>query len=218
MKASPVSHAALIPLLFELFLVSIDAFTVASVTGSGRALPSISNIIASPQSLNDCLHVFEGDRIVSTSSCSSPPPPPSSSLHDASTTLFLSMMEDWGRYVVPAALLLLAAGAFLYANVVYTPEIIAANQEMRLQVREAEMQKLLAVVLQHKTDGLDLEELRVPLEASFGTTVEEYVAKVDEENVSPSTTTRTTVAADLKKFTSADEELADILSTMSRPR
>ena len=218
MKASPVSHAALIPLLFELFPVSIDAFTVASVTGSGRALPSISNIIASPQSLNDCLHVFEGDRIVSTSSCSSSPPPPSPSLHDASTTLFLSMMEDWGGYVVPAALLLLAAGAFLYANVVYTPEIIAANQEMRLQVREAEIQKLLAVVLQHKTDGLDLEELRVPLEASFGTTVEEYVAKVDEENVSPSTTTRTTVAVDLKKFTSADEELADILRTMSRPR
>lgn len=218
MKASPVSHAALIPLLFELFPVSIDAFTVASVMGSGRALPSISNIIASPQSLNDCLHVFEGDRIVSTSSCSSSPPPPSSSFHDASTTLFLSMMEDWGGYVVPAALLLLAAGAFLYANVVYTPEIIAANQEMRLQVREAEIQKLLAVVLQHKTDGLDLEELRVPLEASFGTTVEEYVAKVDEENVSPSTTTRTTVAVDLKKFTSADEELADILRTMSRPR
>jgi hypothetical protein len=120
-------------------------------------------------------------------------------------------MEDGGGiggYVFPGVFLLLAAGAFLYANVVYTPEIIAANEQMKLESREVEIRKLLSAVQQHKQDGLDLEDLRIPLEASFGMTIEEYVSKVDDSKDSMGNS----------NFTSADEHLADVFRSISRVR
>ena len=113
-------------------------------------------------------------------------------------------MEDGGDLggllLGPVGLLfLLAAGAFVYANVVYTPEIIAANEQMRLENREIEIQKLLAAVQQHQNEDKDLEELRLPIETSFGMTVGEYVSKVESGE---------------DGFADADRKLANILKSM----
>ena len=119
-------------------------------------------------------------------------------------TNMLISMEDGGDLggllLGPVGLLfLLAAGAFVYANVVYTPEIIAANEQMRLENREIEIQKLLAVVQQHQNEDKDLEELRLPIETSFGMTVGEYVSKVESGE---------------DGFADADRKLANILKSM----
>lgn len=108
--------------------------------------------------------------------------------------------------LIPGVFLLGGVAAFIYANVVYTPEIIEGMELMRLEDREVEVQQLLEVFQEHQQDGKDLEELRKPLEQTFGMTVEEYVAKVDggKTSLEPS------------EFTSADETLADILRSMSR--
>eukprot|EP00980_Cylindrotheca_fusiformis_P008003 scaffold1706_cov116-Cylindrotheca_fusiformis.AAC.6 len=97
--------------------------------------------------------------------------------------------------------LLVAIGAFVYANVVYTPEILENSVEMRLQLREVQVQKLLTVVQTHIANGLDLEDLRRPLEDTFGTTIEEYVADVDAKRI---------------EVTSADQSLAEVLKGVFR--
>lgn len=105
-------------------------------------------------------------------------------------------------------ILLLAVGAFLYANVVYTPEIIEQSEKTRLGNREIEMRKLLEFV-QTESKGNDslLEELRSPLEQAFGMTIEEYVSKVDnEKRTSP----------DQPAFANADAELANVLRPICR--
>jgi hypothetical protein len=108
--------------------------------------------------------------------------------------------------LIPGVFLLGGVAAFIYANVVYTPEIIEGMELMRLEDREVEVQQLLEVFQEHQKDGNDLEELRKPLEQTFGMTVEEYVAKVDDGKTS----------LEPSEFTSADETLADILRSMSR--
>lgn len=97
--------------------------------------------------------------------------------------------------------LILAIGAFAYANAVYTPEILENSTQMRLQLREVEVQKLLAVVRNHEANGLDLEDLRRPLEETFGTTIEEYVSNVAAKKI---------------EVTSADESLAEVLKSTCR--
>jgi hypothetical protein len=125
------------------------------------------------------------------------------------TVLLLSMEDSGGgiaAYLAPG-ILLLAAGAFLYANVVYTPEIIENTVEMKLEIREVQIRKLLSVVQQHQQDGLDLDaELRAPLEEAFRMTIEEYVSSVDKDRNSD----------EKSNFAAADEELADALRSLSR--
>ena len=105
--------------------------------------------------------------------------------------------------------LVLSIGVFYYANVVYTPEILENSKRMRLQVREIDRQKLLAAIQQHINDGLDLNELRETLEATFGMTIEEYVSSVEEESVRRGGGEEETEVT----ITSADESLARILKT-----
>lgn len=105
--------------------------------------------------------------------------------------------------------LVLSIGVFYYANVVYTPEILENSKQMRLQVREIDRQKLLAAIQQHINDGLDLNELRAPLETTFGMTIEEYVSSVEEESVRRGGGEEETEMT----ITSADESLARILKT-----
>jgi hypothetical protein len=127
------------------------------------------------------------------------------------TVLLLSMEESGGgigggigAYLAPG-ILFLAAGAFLYANVVYTPEIMENNVEMKLEIREVQIRKLLSVVRQHQQDGLDLDaELRAPLEGAFRMTIQEYVSSIDQDRNSD----------EKSNFTRADEELADALRSI----
>jgi hypothetical protein len=125
------------------------------------------------------------------------------------TVLLLSMEESGGgigAYLAPG-ILFLAAGAFVYANVVYTPEIMENNVEMKLEIREDQIRKLLSVVRQHQEDGLDLDaELRAPLEEAFRMTIEEYVSRVDQNKKSD----------EKSNFTTADGELADALRSIGR--
>ena len=114
-------------------------------------------------------------------------------------------MEDGGGlsgYLFPAVFLFLGIGAFLYANVVFTPEIISVNEQMALDLRQVEIRKLLSAVQKHIEAEKDLEDLRIPLEASLNLTIEEYVSKVDG-------------GKDLG-FTSADKDLANVLRVMSQ--
>ena len=67
---------------------------------------------------------------------------------------------------------------------------------MRLAAKEADRQKLLAVVQQHVADGLDLQDLRRPLETTFDMTIEEYVLNVETNKI---------------EMTRADESLAQVL-------
>jgi hypothetical protein len=115
--------------------------------------------------------------------------------------------------ILPGLFLFLAIGAFLYANVVFTPEIIENMEQMRMENRKAEVQKLMALVAAHskkkKNDGdgddssSSLEELRFPLEEAFGMTVEEYIVDVQNPNA-------------LIPYASADRDLAELLKPMAR--
>jgi hypothetical protein len=105
--------------------------------------------------------------------------------------------------IVPGIFLTLAIGAFLYANVVFTPEIIENTEQMRLENREAEVRKLMALVTAHKNDGKDVEELRLALEEAFGMTVEEYIVDVKNPNA-------------LTPYAGSDDDLAELLKPMAR--
>lgn len=94
-----------------------------------------------------------------------------------------------------------AVGAFVFANVVYTPEIVQGAQELRQSNRAEEIRKLLQAVRNHLAGGNELTELKVPLETALGTTLEEYVKEVE-----------TTAEDDTSSFlTTADRDLVKIL-------
>mmetsp|Transcript_19453 Transcript_19453/g.27498 ORF Transcript_19453/g.27498 Transcript_19453/m.27498 type:complete len:231 (+) Transcript_19453:190-882(+) len=77
-------------------------------------------------------------------------------------------------------------------------ELAEVGVDMMKDESEEELQRLLTKVKEKKEKGEDLEIFREPLEATFGTTIEEYVEKVDN-NLSS------------QYLTSAGKELADIL-------
>jgi len=95
-----------------------------------------------------------------------------------------------------------AIGGFLFANIVYTPEIMKGAEQLRQSNREIEIRKLLVAIHNHEENGNELVELRLPLETALGTTLEEYIIAV-ESNLSKETTD--------KAFTTADQDLANIL-------
>ena len=71
-------------------------------------------------------------------------------------------------------------GAFVFANVVYTPEILEGAEDMRRSERENEIAKILQAVRSHESSGKDLLELKVPLETALGKPLEDYVRTVLE--------------------------------------
>jgi len=95
--------------------------------------------------------------------------------------------------------------AFVYANVVYTPEILEGYRDIKRSERESEIRKLLEAVQSHVNDGTkestSILELRVPLETALGKTLEDYVRAVLE----PGSESNDAL------FTAADMELASIL-------
>jgi len=101
--------------------------------------------------------------------------------------------------------LVASVGAFVYANIVYTPEILEGAKDIRRserdRVREAEIQKLLNAVQSHEKGGNDIAELRVPLETALGKTLEDYVRAVLEPGSDDNDSL----------FTASDTELATIL-------
>lgn len=76
--------------------------------------------------------------------------------------------------------LLGAVGLFAYANWVLTPEIMEGASLIRQENRNAEIRKLIVAVESHINSGNPLSELRVPLEAALGTSLEEYIETVNE--------------------------------------
>ena len=109
-----------------------------------------------------------------------------------------------GLILLPGILFVtIAVGAFVYANVFITPEIIEANEQMRNEQREIQIRKLVDLVQSHlAVSNQNIEELRYPLEEAFGMSIEEYIVDVLEEN--PNTTIH---------YTSADRDLAQLLKT-----
>jgi hypothetical protein len=110
---------------------------------------------------------------------------------------------EFGRLVTGILGLVLVAsvGAFVFANVVYTPEILEGAKHIRRSERDAEIRKLLTALQSHEKGGKDLMELRVPLETALGKTLEDYVLAVLEQGPDVNDAL----------FTAADKELATML-------
>jgi hypothetical protein len=94
-----------------------------------------------------------------------------------------------------------SVGAFVFANVVYTPEILEGARDIRRSEREAEIRKLVKAVQSHEEGGKNILELRLPLETALGKSLEEYVRSVLESGSDDKT----------ELFTPADKELATML-------
>ena len=84
----------------------------------------------------------------------------------------------------------------------YTPEIIKANEQMRLENRELEIAKLLKVVEEGDSSN-SLAEIRPALELALGRTLEEYVAQVQQTKQDGGDIT----------WTDSDVKLASVLET-----
>jgi len=110
---------------------------------------------------------------------------------------------EFGRLVTGILGLVLVAsvGAFVFANVVYTPMILEGAKDLRRSERDAEIRKLLMALQSHEKGGKDLMELRVPLETALGKTLEDYVLAVLEQGPDDNDAL----------FTAADMELATTL-------
>lgn len=111
--------------------------------------------------------------------------------------------------VIPGIFLLGAISAFVFANVVYTPEILENAEQIRLETREEEIRSVWNAVKQHVREGNDLEELRRPLEVALNMSIETYVQSIknaqknhEEEEKEGST-----------EFTEADIGLASLLDS-----
>jgi translation initiation factor 1 (eIF-1/SUI1) len=170
-------------MLFVKFLGILRLLSLVAIPVVHGFVPQSGKVSLAPpskSSRNSCLHVLEH------------------SFQDSALTL-----ADGSSVVseLLGAVLLLTIGAFAYANAVYTPEILENSTQVRLQLRETQVRKLLVVVQNHDANGLDLEELRRPLEESFGMTIEEYVANVTTKKM---------------EVTSADESLAEVLKSVRR--
>ena len=105
---------------------------------------------------------------------------------------------------------LIAAVIFVYANVVYTPEIIENARAMR---QEEQTEQILALVKQiQKERGVDgVKESRDALENVFGTTVEGYVDGIDRR---VEMTASSGMANNDVSLSEAEKELADLLRSI----
>mmetsp|Transcript_1398 Transcript_1398/g.2993 ORF Transcript_1398/g.2993 Transcript_1398/m.2993 type:complete len:216 (+) Transcript_1398:63-710(+) len=92
-------------------------------------------------------------------------------LSDESSNSVLSTLPS-----VLLAGLVIAAAIFLYANVVYTPEIVQNAKAMR---EEEQATQLIELIQQLQSEGRDMDESRVALETVFGMSVGEYAVSVD---------------------------------------
>jgi hypothetical protein len=143
----------------------------------------------------------------------------------SSSSLVLGAAGD-GEVVAGGVTSVLAAGAaivglvgvsaFAYANAMYTPEILEGAERLRRTTRDAEVRKLRTAVQIHFESGNDVNELRVPLEAALGRTLEDYATAVASSSSSSSSPTIGSIdealaSADTVPFTEADKELADVL-------
>mmetsp|Transcript_6435 Transcript_6435/g.9530 ORF Transcript_6435/g.9530 Transcript_6435/m.9530 type:complete len:221 (-) Transcript_6435:461-1123(-) len=101
--------------------------------------------------------------------------------YHATNALMLSINENGGLDIgntLLGAALLLAVSAFVYANIVYTPEIV---QNARLIQKEDDIMRVLSLVEEYRMKGSDINELRGPLEKVLGMAIEDYVSNVDSE-------------------------------------
>lgn len=142
----------------------------------------------------------------------------SSSLISSSSSLLQSENSSGdgsNGLILPGIVLTIAIGTFVYANVFITPEIIEANEQMRMDTREIEVRKLIELVQKSHHLGEDeqqegttknLEELRYPLEQAFGMTIEDYIVDVLEN---PNNTT-------VMPYVNADQDLAALLKPMAK--
>ncbi len=112
--------------------------------------------------------------------------------------------------LIPTVFFLGAISAFLYANIVYTPEIVENAERIRQEIRNEEMEKLLEVVEQHINEGNDMEELRKPLEVALNRTIEDYVDSVSKRDRN---TELLSGARTFSYFTDTDTRLASVLSS-----
>lgn len=170
-------------LLSLVFVVTI----ITSFTNAFMFRPHVKSLQLSPRRSNGqiiYLQVHETSRI-----------------QDDAVSLFLASENISFGTTITAFLLLSMVAAFVYANAVYTPEIMENSTKMRLQAREIDLKKLVDAIEQHQAENRDLEELRRPLEESFGVTIEEYVTNVEKKK---------------SELTSADESLAQLLKPICR--
>ena len=110
---------------------------------------------------------------------------------------------------VLAAGIVIAAAIFVYANVVYTPEIIENARAMR---KEEQTGQILALVKQLQRErGVDgVRDSRDALEKVFGMSVEMYIGDVNrrmQENAVSATDGGVSVS-------DAEKELAELLRTI----
>ena len=104
-----------------------------------------------------------------------------SNIVDSSSNVLLSDESNSILSTLPTILLaglVIAAAIFLYANVVYTPEIVQNAKAMR---EEEQATQLLELIQQLQSEGRDMEDSKMALEAVFGMSVGEYVASIDEK-------------------------------------
>ena len=121
----------------------------------------------------------------------------------SNNSLNLSLEDGIGGWIFGLAFAA-SIGAFVFANVVYTPEILEGAKDLRRSERETEISKILQAVQAHITNGKDVNELRIPLETALGKSLEDYVTAVlesenDDEYYSVYTTTDHELATLLKQ-------------------
>lgn len=117
--------------------------------------------------------------------------------------------------LIPSVFLLGAIAAFVYANLVYTPEILENAELIRLEDREEEVMQILTLVQDHLRDGKDLKELRQPLEFGLNMPLEDYVTAVlrNQEQEELAASQQDEVSKQPSKFTNADTRLATLLKS-----
>lgn len=107
--------------------------------------------------------------------------------------------------LIPGVFLLGAITAFVLANTVYTPEITVNAEKIRMEIREDEIDKLVEVIRENQKEGVDMEDLRRPLEVALDVkSLREYIESVEEEDKQPPL---------LPQFCPADRRLARLLKS-----
>ena len=117
--------------------------------------------------------------------------------------------------IIPSIFLLGAISAFLYANLVYTPEILENAEHIRLEQREEEIHRILQLVQERLEENergeIDTkEDLRKSLEYALDMPLEDYVRCV-QQYTSPQSARD--MPAESRIFTTADAKLAALLES-----